>query len=174
MCPMKSIHLPLLLVLTAAISPASIHAESPNPPTVKEEAKEPKSIDPKKREIILKLLEVADTKNMTQLMLDSMIEPLTAQIGRANPNLPAEELDKLRKSYQAEELIEIIVPLYDKHYTQEELEGLVAFYQTPLGKKFIKTLPVLTNESMKLGEEWGRKKSVEWTDEMRKKGYLKK
>ena len=37
--------------------------------------------------------------------------------------------------FNADQLLEIYVPLFDQHYTEEEVKGLIDFYSTPLGKK---------------------------------------
>ncbi|MDT8386626.1 MAG: DUF2059 domain-containing protein [Thiogranum sp.] len=50
----------------------------------------------------------------------------------------------------------LMIPLYDKHYTHEDIKGLVQFYKTELGQKTIKLMPVLMQESMAVGQQWGR------------------
>jgi hypothetical protein len=54
------------------------------------------------------------------------------------------------------ELIDQVIPVYDKHFTHQEILELLAFYQTPIGKKTILVLPKVTNESMLAGQRWGQ------------------
>ena len=35
----------------------------------------------------------------------------------------------------------LLVPIYDKHWTDEDVKGLILFYETPLGQKMITVLP---------------------------------
>ena len=53
-------------------------------------------------------------------------------------------------------LVDIIVPIYAKHYTQEEIKELIKFYKTDLGKKTIEIMPVIMTESMVAGQKWGQ------------------
>jgi len=49
------------------------------------------------------------------------------------------------------------VKIYSRHYSLEEIEGLITFYRTPLGDKLIRTLPVMMGEMTALGVLWGQK-----------------
>lgn len=42
---------------------------------------------------------------------------------------------------------EAVFPLYDKYYTEQELEDMIAFYSTPTGQKVIDKTPDLLAES---------------------------
>ncbi len=47
------------------------------------------------------------------------------------------------------ELVESMAyPLYDKYFTQSELQDLVAFYKSPTGQKAVTVMPTLMKESM--------------------------
>jgi hypothetical protein len=54
---------------------------------------------------------------------------------------------------RAEIIEQIYYPLYDKHFTVEELKGLVAFYKTPVGQKAIQVMPQLVQEAMQKASE---------------------
>ena len=51
-----------------------------------------------------------------------------------------------------EELGDEMVPLYARFYTVQEVEQLTAFYQTPLGRKMLSTMPQLSAESMAISQ----------------------
>jgi hypothetical protein len=53
-------------------------------------------------------------------------------------------------------LTEMVVPIYDRHFTHEELRGIIAFYETPVGRKAITVLPQVMQESMLAGQRWGQ------------------
>ena len=40
------------------------------------------------------------------------------------------------------------VKLYDKNYSQEEINKLIEFYKSPVGQKYVNTTPGITNEIM--------------------------
>lgn len=54
-------------------------------------------------------------------------------------------------------LTELLVPVYAKHLTLEDLQGLIAFYQTPVGQKFAQKSPLIAQESMPIAQQWGMK-----------------
>ncbi len=43
---------------------------------------------------------------------------------------------------------EVYYPIYDKYFTEEDLQALIEFYQTPTGRKTIEFMPQLFQESM--------------------------
>ncbi|RQH10849.1 DUF2059 domain-containing protein, partial [Okeania hirsuta] len=43
---------------------------------------------------------------------------------------------------------EVYYPIYDKYFTEEDLQTLIEFYQTPTGRKTIELMPQLFQESM--------------------------
>ena len=71
-------------------------------------------------------------------------------------------------------LAEKLTAVYDKYYTHEEIEELIAFYQSPVGQKTIKILPALTTESMKLGMEWGKSLMPLIEKRLKEQGLLEK
>jgi uncharacterized protein len=70
-------------------------------------------------------------------------------------------------------LINYFVKVYRKHFTQQEINSLIAFYQTDLGKKAISVLPQITQEAMvygqRVGEYFGQKIMYEIMLEEQKK-----
>lgn len=63
--------------------------------------------------------------------------------------------ERLPKAVDYDEYLETqVYPLYAKHFTEQELAELIAFYKTDIGRKIVKTLPVLTRESMELADTY--------------------
>ena len=48
-----------------------------------------------------------------------------------------------------------VVPIYDKHFSDDEIRGLIKFYETPLGQKAVSALPQVSNELREAGKTWG-------------------
>ena len=69
--------------------------------------------------------------------------------------VPEDYWKRAEAKFDTSELIAMIVPLYDKYYTMEDLKAVNAFYESPAGQKVLSTLPQITEESMKLGQAWG-------------------
>jgi hypothetical protein len=45
--------------------------------------------------------------------------------------------------------------VYQRHFTHDDVRGLIAFYETPLGRKLSEELPAMTQESVQAGMKWG-------------------
>ena len=43
-----------------------------------------------------------------------------------------------------------MVSIYSKHFSDEEIKDLIAFYKTPTGKKLIEKQTIISKESMEL------------------------
>ena len=74
--------------------------------------------------------------------------------------LPAKAQDDFADQFFAaadiNEFIDLFVPIYDKHFTESDLDGMLAFYRTPVGQKLIKELPAVAAESQQAGASRGR------------------
>jgi hypothetical protein len=86
------------------------------------------------------------------------------------PNVPESFWADFSKKANPNELIDLVVPIYDRHLSSDDVKGLVAFYQTPPGKNFIAAQPKITQESMTAGQEWGRTIAQRVIDELQKQG----
>jgi hypothetical protein len=69
------------------------------------------------------------------------------------------------------DLVDSLVPVYQKHLTLHDLNELIEFYQTPIGKKYASKTPMLTQESMQVGQQWGMKIGQDFAKKMQEKGY---
>jgi hypothetical protein len=57
---------------------------------------------------------------------------------------------------EAPKLLQEMVPVYAKHFTQDDVRAMVAYYDSPLGKKVIREQAMLVSECTQVGEAWGR------------------
>jgi len=64
---------------------------------------------------------------------------------------------KYKSKLNPEELNERAIPVYDKHFSAAEIKEMIRFYETPLGQKVLKEMPVVTAELQQMGQAWGAK-----------------
>ena len=73
------------------------------------------------------------------------------------------------------ELIEATATVYVRHFTPAEMRQLTAFYRDPIGQKLLEKLPVITQESLVVGQKFGQAVAGELqgriVDELRKRGH---
>ena len=67
-------------------------------------------------------------------------------------NLKAEienEINKyVQKKFPFEKILEeVIIPMYNKNFSNKELKEIIVFYSSPAGKKFYEILPSLAEEN---------------------------
>lgn len=110
---------------------------------------------------IRQLLQVTGAASLATQSMDEMEKTMRPMISNA---LPAGEYrDKLvdlffakfRSKRDPEELINLIIPIYDKYYSDDDIKGLIQMYQTPLGQKMLSVLPKILAESQAVGRKWG-------------------
>ena len=73
------------------------------------------------------------------------------------------------------DLLDKVAAVYAKNFSADELKELDAFYRGPLGQKFVQKLPAVTQESLAIGQDFGRTIGAEMQqrmiEELRKRGH---
>lgn len=111
---------------------------------------------------IRQLLQVTNATGIAAQSMDQMEKLIRPTVTRSLP--PGEYREKLvdlffekfRARRTPDQLVDLIVPIYDKYYSDDEIKGLIQLYQTPLGKKMLTVLPNVMAESQAAGAAWGR------------------
>ncbi len=67
-------------------------------------------------------------------------------------------VDWFDQDFKWDELEVKFVDVYVKAFTEDELNQLTAFYQSPLGKKTLTQLPQVMNEAMQIGQVYAASK----------------
>lgn len=119
-----------------------------------------------------KMMQVTGSEVAFKTALDQMITMFKQQ----RSNAPGEFWDEFATEINKDafgKLTELMVPVYQKHLTEADLRELIAFYETPVGKKFAEKAPLITREAMIAGQEWGRQIGEKVTNKLKEKGYLK-
>lgn len=81
---------------------------------------------------------------------------LLSSFNKAYPDVPQDFWDEVMKEINTDDLINLVIPIYKKYYTLEEINQLIVFYKTPLGKKMTAVLPGISSDSMAAGQKWGK------------------
>src|SRR4029078_10805857 len=53
------------------------------------------------------------------------------------------------------DFMSINIDLYNEYFTNDEIKGLIRFYESPVGKRAIQVLPEITQKGMRRGMELG-------------------
>jgi len=113
---------------------------------------------PASKEDVERFLDAMHTREMMKSMMAAMAkqmhEMVHEQIQKV-PNLSADfeaqqerRMDEFVRNFPVEEMIQAMIPVYQRHFTKGEMDDLVAFYSSPTGQKMVKELPAITAEAM--------------------------
>jgi hypothetical protein len=72
----------------------------------------------------------------------------------------------------SKEFIGRLVPVYQKHFTADEVEGMVKFYSSPLGQKVLTEMPLALAEANQAGQQWSRDHTQQMIAKLEQAGTL--
>ena len=138
---------------------------------------------PERRQNIRRLLELTKAVDVgTQVIGESMsqikknLDQLPQSAGQISPETKQRILsvfeEELRKEFTPEKMIEAIGAIYEKYLTDEDIKGLIVFYETPLGQKVTNVLPQITREAYDVGAAIGEKAALRAVEKLRADGTL--
>ena len=105
---------------------------------------------------------------------DMVFEQIVGQLKYSMPNVSDENWAKVKADVFDKQIIELnkkLVPIYKKHFTHDEIKGIIAFYQTEVGKKMAQKSAILAQESMAIGQQWGMQLGQSIQDYLTNNGY---
>jgi hypothetical protein len=116
---------------------------------------------------IKRLLDLTGGVRVGERLLDRLFEAER----RSMPEVPESVWQEARRAFETSELVELIAAVWDRHFTQDEIRELIAFYESPLGKRLREMQPVILQESLFAGEEWGRRALERLQQKLLQKGF---
>jgi len=135
------------------------------------------------RKKILELMGVMGVKNITRQVSMSVAKQLAYGLKQAQPDIDRKAFEIVLSvsdevlAARSDELMGKMVPLYASHFTESDLDELLAFYRSPIGRKTSETMPGLMQESMELVATESQssipKIKDRVTEQLRKEGFLK-
>ncbi|MEM6495100.1 MAG: DUF2059 domain-containing protein [Pseudomonadota bacterium] len=115
----------------------------------------------KRIDAAMEVIRTTDNEEVVQTVVNALMGHIKKLMVQAHPGREAiinqvlddgaEELVKRRSELHAQ-----IAEVYADEFTTAELRELLKFYRGPLGKKFLKRMPLVTQKTIVLGQRWGR------------------
>jgi hypothetical protein len=114
-----------------------------------------KSVDPEKDADLRSLLQYVGAKDQLQSVASESAaqyrEKLNASVKNVADNSKRQELvtvasGSFQKNFDQQRALQQIAAIYDKHFTDDEIKGLLDFYSSPLGQKFAAESPKINKE----------------------------
>jgi len=107
-------------------------------------------------ESIKELMKKSGADQMGMQMMNKMLPAFK----RMTPEAPEEFWTAMMKEISMDDMIDKIVPIYQKHLTQQDVSEITAFFESNAEKKLISKQPQIMQESMIAGQQWGEETAV--------------
>lgn len=119
---------------------------------------------------ILRMLELSGAEANYEVAMSQMFSMFKQQWTMVD-STTWNELEQEFDGAAISELNELLLPVYRKHLTLDEVRQLNAFYASPIGQTLTSKTPIIMQESMQVGQEWGIKIGQDFAKKMEERGY---
>jgi hypothetical protein len=110
------------------------------------------SSEPASPASVKRLMEITGAGNLSVQMMNQMILSLKQQA----PGAPLKYWIDFMSEIDSGDMENLVVPIYQKYLTEEDIVAINKFYSSPVGKKLIQHQPDIMKESMAVGQRWGQ------------------
>jgi hypothetical protein len=130
-------------------------------------------VDATKETDIRSLMELVGARDLVQDGASSAIEQSREKLLAAVPNNDKGQAfvnafaASYQKKFDVDQVTEQLVGVYDKHFTEDEIKGLLQFYGSPLGQKVATETPKISREIQAATRAAGNKAAKEALAELK-------
>jgi len=108
------------------------------------------AVDEEVKAKIEQLLELLDTKKT----LNTVVDELLRQFRTAYPKVPEMLWARVKEEVLSKTFIDMLITIYAAHFTRQDIEELIDFWSSPVGRKFIREQPRILQESLAVSREY--------------------
>jgi len=127
-------------------------------------AKKAPAIDAAIRADIERLMNITGQTQIAVQMATTMSDAILNSIQQTQKAVPPRVIEVVKdvlqtefaKAFAGSDIKDKQIALYAKYYTHADVKGLIAFYESDLGKKAIANMPTLMREGASIGEDWAK------------------
>lgn len=125
------------------------------------------AIDPAKEADIRSLMELVGARDQIQDAINNSTEQYKEKLLATVPNNDKGQAfvnsfaENYQKNFDVDQVLDQLVGIYDKHYTDDEIKNLLQFYGSPLGQKVAAEMPKISREIQAASRVAGTKAAKE-------------
>jgi hypothetical protein len=127
-------------------------------------ARKAPSVEPALRADIEKLMAITGQAELAVQMATTMSDAVLNGFQQSQKAVPPRVFEVVKevlktefaKAFVQSDIKDKQIALYAKYYTHADVKGLIAFYESDLGRKAIANMPSLLREGAAIGEDWAR------------------
>ena len=121
------------------------------------------AVDPETATDIRHLLEITGAANLMSQIFNSQMPLIKAQLLQTLP--PGEDreqiadrfIKKMEDRVSSGELVDVLIPIYVKHFTHDDVKNILAFFDSPTGRRFLQESPAYVQEVQTAASEHWKK-----------------
>ena len=118
------------------------------------------SFDTEKHIHIERLIELSGSAEQFDLIMDRVFLQYRSMMNE----VPEDVWPIIKEELNGEmfnELMRSMIPVYAKHYSMEDIQAQIDFYESPAGQRMVKVIPEITDEVTLLSIQWAEKLNKE-------------
>lgn len=151
----------ILLLTALLISSAIAQQKSPAKATDQSKTASARALpaEAPSKEQLIRLFDAMEIQKQVQGVMNAMganvekmmpfnVDALTEKQKTAIAGLEAELFSKMMSPELIDSYVAQIIPIYQRHFTKSDVDGLISFYASPAGQKLLHEQPAITQESM--------------------------
>jgi uncharacterized protein len=150
---------------TAPASAPAQHTPGTKAPAPAPADKPVEKLDPAKEAAIRHLMDITETSKMGDGLNAAITRQVHDVMGRA---IPQDQLPKFMDTFSqkftvsapSSAVTDSMVPIYAKNFTMEDIQGLIKFYESPLGQQVVKVMPGVVQQSQTAGAAIDQKAAI--------------
>jgi len=104
--------------------------------------------------------------------LSQMNAQIASSMKQALPCVSANYWQDYMDENSSKDFVGRLVPIYQKHFTADEVNGMVKFYSSPLGQKVLTEMPLALAEANQAGQQWSHDHTQQMIDKLEQAGTL--
>ena len=104
--------------------------------------------------------------------LTQMNTQIATSMQQALPCVSANYWQNYMDDKSSNEFMGRLVPAFQKHFTADEIDGMVKFYGSPLGQKVLTEMPAALSEANQAGQQWSTEHRQQMIAKLEQAGTL--
>jgi hypothetical protein len=171
---MKAVLALIVIYIGAFLIATQGASQNTAPPARQDTATQSASVDPTKEADIRSLMELVGARDSLQEVAsrgaEQFRENLTASVAGSERGQKFVNafVESYKAKFDADAATTQLVAIYDKHFSDDEIKGLLQFYGSPFGQKFVAEMPKVNAETQAASRAFSTRIAKDVLQDLRK------
>lgn len=148
----------IILLLSQVLLAQQPAKPAANPATKPQSPATARCAQPASAAQVEKMMELAGSKKLVESVMETTVRHVFEEFQRLRPDIPPQVWDAVLTRSESPQvvqgLLDEIVPVYQRHFCADEIDDIIAFYQTPAGRKLSAEAPTIQREASEAGRNY--------------------